>query len=67
VHIGEQLAELGSALHFVGEPLGGDPFELVTRLVAPRPQDREAAVPRDCVDPGLEADRLFARDDVGVG
>ena len=62
----EELPKVGPVLDLLAEAGRRNALEVVARLLAPRAQDREAAVARDRVDPGLEADRLVAPDDVGV-
>ena len=60
LEVGQQAAQLGAALDVGGEAVARRVPVVEGRVLAARAQDRQAAVARDGVEPGLEANRPLA-------
>jgi hypothetical protein len=65
--VGQQAAQLGAAVDVGGQAVGGGVTVVEGDLLAPRAQDRQAAVARDGVEPGPEADRPIAGAQRAIG
>jgi hypothetical protein len=64
---GQQAEQLGAPLDVRGEPVARGMPVVEGRVLAARAQDRQAAVARDRVEPGLEADRPLTGPQRAVG